>query len=172
MLTTFSVNYSSNTPITLDLSSISGNSTFVQGRESNEIDNTVNLYQDCIVNVKGITGHSSTAPSIGQEIRVCVWGADTSLASVPLDTLDGVDSAETLSHASVLNSLRLAGAAAVTIGTAGLVYYIQPFSIASLFGGVVPKFWGLYVSHNHNGALAAAQSALFSYNGIKTTGSS
>ena len=47
------------------------------------------------------------------------------------------------------------------------MYYIQPFSVASLFGGVMPKFWGLFLAHNHTGALAASQSALFSYNGIK-----
>ena len=69
----------------------------------------------------------------------------------------------------MLNSLRFAGAAAVTVATAGLVYYFQPFSIAQLFGGILPKFWGLYVAHNHTGALAAAQSALFSYNGITYT---
>jgi hypothetical protein len=69
----------------------------------------------------------------------------------------------------VLNSLRLAAAPAVTVATAGLVYYIQPFSVAQLFGGIMPKFWGLFLSHNHAGALAAAQSGLFSFNGVTYT---
>lgn len=169
-MATVNIAYSSNTAITFDISSLGTSSTFVAGQESNEIDNaTTNKYDDALVNVKGITGHASTAPTIGQYIGLWVWGADTSLATTAIDVLDGTGSAETLSHVSVLNSLRFAGSASVTVATAGLVYYIQPFSVAQLFGGIMPKFWGLYLAHNHTGALAAAQSALFSYNGITYT---
>lgn len=166
-MATVTVNYSANTAITFDLSSLGTSSTFVAGRESTEIDNTTNKYVDCIVNVKGITGHATTAPTVGQQIVLYCWGADTSLATTAIDVLDGTDSAETLGHVSVLNSLRLCGAATVTVATAGLVYYFQPFSIASKFGGVMPKFWGLFVAHNHTGALGASNSGLFSYNGVK-----
>jgi hypothetical protein len=166
-MATAQLTYSANTAITFDISSLGTSASFVAGRESTEIDNTTNRYIDCIVNVDGITGHASTAPTIGQLIALYCWGADTSLATTPIDTLDGTDSAETLAHVSVLNSLRLAGSAAVTVATAGLVYYIQPFSVAQLFGGIMPKFWGLYLAHNHTGALAASQSGLFSFNGIK-----
>lgn len=158
--------YSANTAITFDISSLATSSTFVAGRESAQIDNTSNLYVDAIVNVKGITGHASTAPTIGQAINLYVWGSDTSLATTAIDVLDGTDSAETLAHLSVLNSLKSVASPAVTVATAGLLYYIQPFSVAQFFGGVMPKFWGLYLAHNHTGALAAAQSGLFSYNGI------
>jgi hypothetical protein len=161
--------YSANTAITFDVSSLGTSSTFVAGRESTQIDNTTNQYIDCIVNCDGITGHASTAPTIGQYIGLWVWGADTSLATTAIDTLDGTDSAETLSHVSVLNSLRFAAGPAVTVATAALVYHIQPFSVAQLFGGVMPKFWGLYLAHNHAGALAASQSGIWSYNGITFT---
>jgi hypothetical protein len=160
---------SSNTAITFDISSLGTSSSFVSGRESTQIDNTSTNYVDAIVNVKGITGHASTAPTVGQIIALYAWGADTSLATTAIDVLDGTDSAETLSHVSVLNSLRFVAAPAVTVATAGLVYYIQPFSIAALFGGVMPKFWGLYLAHNHTGALAASQSGLFSFNGVTYT---
>jgi hypothetical protein len=169
MATVLTQTYSSNTAITFDLSSLATSSTFVAGRESTQIDNTSTQYIDCIVNVDGITGHASTAPTVGQMIQLYVWGADTSLATTAIDTLDGTDSAETLSHVSVLNSLRLAAAPTVTVATAALVYYIMPFSVASLFGGVMPKFWGLYVAHNHTGALGASNSGLFSFNGITYT---
>ena len=33
----------------------------------------------------------------------------------------------------------------------------------------MPKFWGLFLAHNHTGALAATQSGLFSFNGITYT---
>jgi hypothetical protein len=106
---------------------------------------------------------------VGQVIQLYCWGSDVSLATTAIDVLDGTDSAETLGHVSVLNSLKFVAAPAVTVATAGLLYYIQPFSVAQLFGGNMPKFWGLYLAHNHTGALAAAQSGLFSYNGITYT---
>lgn len=168
-MATVNVAYSANTAITFDISSLGTSATWVVGRESSQIDNTANLYVDCIVNVDGIVGHASTAPTIGQSINLWCWGADTSLATTPIDVLDGTDSAETLGHVSVRDSLRLAGVATVTVATAGLSYYIQPFSVAQLFGGIMPKFWGLFLAHNHTGALAAAQSGLFSYNGITYT---
>ena len=166
-MSTATINYSSNTAITFDISSLGTSSTFVAGRECTEVDNTTTKYMDCLVNVGGITGHASTAPTVGQQIVLYCWGADTSLGTTAIDVLDGTDSAETLSHVSVLNSLRLAGAATVTVATAGLVYYIQPFGVASLFDNIMPKYWGLFLAHNHTGALAASQSGLFSYNGIK-----
>lgn len=168
-MTVLTTTYSANTAITFDLSSLGTSSTFVAGRESTQIDNTSTQYVDCLVNVDGITGHASTAPTVGQLIALYCWGADTSLATTAIDVLDGTDSAETLGHVSVLNSLRFAGSAAVTVATAGLVYYIQPFSVAALFGGVMPKFWGLFLAHNHTGALGASNSGLFSFNGITYT---
>ena len=169
MATVITTTYSANTAITFDISSLGTSATFVAGRESTQIDNTTNKYVDVIVDVKGITGHASTAPTIGQYIGLWVWGSDVSLATTAIDVLDGTDSAETLGHVSVLNSLRLAAAPAVTVATSSLVYYIQPFSVAQLFGGIMPKFWGLYLAHNHANALAASQSGLFQYSGITYT---
>ena len=168
-MATLSNSYSSNTAITFDVSALAGSSTFVAGRESTEIDNSSNLYLDALVNCDGITGHASTAPTVGQQIRLYVWGADTSLATTPIGVLDGTDSAETLTHAAVLNHLALARVATVTVATAALTYYFRPFAVAPLFGGVLPKFWGLYLAHNHTGALGAGQSGIWSYNGIKLT---
>lgn len=169
MSTILTQTLSANTAITFDISSLGTSSTFVAGRESSQVDNTSTNYVDAIVNVDVITGHASTAPTIGQQIQLYAWGADTSLATTAIDVLDGTDSAETLSHVSVLNSLKFVAAPTVTVATAALGYYIQPFSVASLFGGVMPKFWGLYLAHNHTGALAASQSALFSFNGVTYT---
>ena len=166
-MATANVNYSANTAITIDLSSLATSSTFLGGYESTEIDNTTTKYMDALVNVKGIVGHASTAPTIGQMIVVYVWGSEASLATTAIDVLDGTASTETLSNAHVLNALKFAGAATVTVATAALTYYIQPFSIAALFGGVMPKFWGLYVAHNHTGALGASNNSLVEFTGIK-----
>lgn len=160
------MNYSADTALAIDLSSLATSSTFLAGRESDQQDNTSNKYDDVIVHCHGILGHASTAPTIGQIIAIYLWGSDVSLATTPIDTLDGADSAETLSHAGILRAMSLVRNPGVTAATAALKYYPKPFNVAEYFGGNMPKFWGLYVTHNHTGALAAAQSGLFSYYGI------
>lgn len=155
--------------IAIDLSSLGSSATFVAGRESTEIDNTSLNYMNALVNCNGVVGHASTAPTIGQVINLYCWGADTALGTTPIDVLDGADSTETLGHVSVLDSLAFAGSAQVTVATAALTYYFKPFTVAQLFGGVMPDFWGLFLAHNHTGALAASQTGLFTYQGITYT---
>lgn len=165
-MATSTINYGTDTAITFDVSSLGASSTFLAGRESTQIDNTTNKFVDAIVTCDGILGHASTAPTVGQQIQLYLWGSDVSLATTPIDVLDGTDSAETLAHDSVRQSLRLVAAPTVTVATAGLKYYIMPFSVASYFDQM-PKFWGLFLAHNHTGALAASQSGIWSYYGIK-----
>lgn len=162
------ITYGTRTAITIDPSSLAASSTFVAGVESAEQDNTSDLYLDVMVEGK-VTGHASTAPTVGQQIQVYVWGSNVSLATTAIDVLDGTSSAETLGHVAVLNALKPASTATVTVATAGLVYPILPFSVAALFGGVMPMFWGLFVAHNHTGTLAASQSNLFFKTGVKVT---
>lgn len=157
--------YSATQAITLDLSSLAASATFVSGIESGEIDNTTNLYVDAQVYVKGITAGAS-ALTVGQQIRVYVWGSEVSLGTTAIDTLDGTSDAETITHVSILNSLKLAAAPEATETNANRVFWVQPFGVAQFFGGVLPRFWGLFVSHNHAGSLAAGNNNLFSYRGI------
>lgn len=165
-MATSTINYGSDTAITFDVSSLGTSSTFLAGRESTQIDNTTNKFVDAIVTCDGILGHASTAPTVGQQIQLYLWGSDVSLATTPIDVLDGTDSAETLAHDSVRQSLTLVGSPTVTVATAGLKYYIKPFSVVDYLGHM-PKFWGLFLAHNHTGALAATQSGIWSYYGIK-----
>jgi hypothetical protein len=157
--------YGTDTAITFDVSSLATSATFVAGRESTQIDNTSNLYNDAQVYCDGITAGAS-ALTIGQMIRLYVWGSTVSLATTAIDTLDGTDSAETLTHVAILNSLRLVDQAVATETNANRVFYFQPFAVAQFFGGVLPPFWGLFVAHNHAGSLAASQSGIWSYRGI------
>jgi hypothetical protein len=163
MATVLTTTYSANTAITLDLSSLAASS--VAGRECTQITGANEV--DAIVNVKGITG-SASAATIEQGISIYCWGADTSLATTAIDTLVGTDGTRTLTLPA-LQSLRFVARAYTTVTTASQVYYFMPFSIAQLFGGVMPKFWGLFVITDLTGGLAAAMSAKFSFNGITYT---
>ena len=144
-MATTTVNYAANATITIDLANLGSSATFVAGRESSQIDNTTNKYIDALVSGKISVG---TSPTANTTIAVYVWGADTSLATTAIDVLDGTDSAETLTNTGILNALKLGAAISVPATTSDVQYEVLPFSVASLFGGVMPKFWGLYVAHN------------------------
>jgi hypothetical protein len=128
----------------MDLANLASSATFVAGRESSQIDNTSNKYIDAMVSGKVSVG---TTPTAATTIAVYVWGADTSLATTAIDVLDGTDSAETLTNVGILNALKLGAAITIPANTSDVAYEVLPFSVASLFGGVMPKFWGLYVAH-------------------------
>lgn len=165
-MATSTVNYSSNTAITMDLSALASSATFVAGRESSQVDNTTNKYVDVLVSGSVSVG---TTPTANTSILVYVYGADTSLATTAIDVLDGTDSAETLTNVGILNALRLGAAINVPAATTDVQYFVLPFSVAALFGGVVPKFWGLYVAQNTGAALRtnAINTNSFEYVGIK-----
>jgi hypothetical protein len=168
-MSTQNIAYSANTAITMDLSALGSSSTFVAGRESNEINNTSNLYDKVIVRGSIIVG---TTPTLPCQLNVYLWGADTSLATTAIDVLDGVDSAETLTNTTVLtNALILARAMPILVNTSNTTYYMSPFEVSQFFGGIMPKFWGLFVAHNHTAALKtdAGNTNSFSFNGITYT---
>ena len=168
-MTTQNIAYSSNTAITMDLSALGSSSTFIAGRESNQIDNTTDKFIDALVRGRFIVG---TTPTLPCELDIYVWGSDISLATTAIDVLDGTDSAETLTNTTVLaNGLVLARACPVLVNTSDKTYYVTPFSVAKLFDWIMPKFWGLFVAHNMTAALKtdAGNTNSFSFNGITYT---
>lgn len=167
------INYSSNTTITMNLANLGSSATLVAGRESSEIDNTTNKYLDALV--QGVVSVGTT-PTANTSISVYVYGSDRSLAGSAwptgggLNPLDGTDSAETFTNSGPLYSmLRLGAIINVLAATSDLAYYLAPFSVAQLFGGVMPQFWGLYVAHNTGVNLRnnAVNTDSFRYAGIK-----
>lgn len=145
-MSTTTVNYSgTGTSITMDLANLATSSTFVAGRESSEIDNTTNKYLDALVQGRISVG---TTPTANTYIKVFVWGSDVSLATTAIDVLDGTDSAETLTNVGIRDALKLGAEIAVPATTSDVAYEVQPFSVAALFGGWMPRFWGIFVAHN------------------------
>ncbi len=166
-MATQTINYSANTAITMDLANLGTSSTWVAGRESTEVDNTTNKFVDAIVQGAISVG---TTPTANTTINIFVYAADTSLATTPIDVIDGLDSAETITNTGVLYSMfRLGAAINVLVNTSDIAYPVAPFSIAQLFGGVMPKYWGLFVAHNTGVNLRnnAVNTNSFEYVGIK-----
>jgi hypothetical protein len=172
-MATQSLSYDSTTDtnaITISLASLTTSATWIAGRESTVVSNASNLYLDYLVSGQVTVG---TTPTVNTEIRVYVYAplkVVSSTFSYPIATttmLTGSDAAATF-EANQLVKLRLADAATV-IATSDRAYSFN-FSIASLFGGVVPIKWGLFVSHNTAVNLnATAGNHWFHWTGIKNT---
>lgn len=138
------VTYATPSALTITLASLATSSTLVAGRESNEIDNTTNKYVDALLQGKITTG---TTPTTDKLIAVYVWGSDTSAATTARDVIDGADSVETITSDKIRDGfLRLAATMAVD-ATSDRTYEFGPVSVANLFGGVMPRYWGVFVTH-------------------------
>lgn len=163
------ITYGAVQALTFDISGLATSASFLGGYESNEIDNSTTRWDDIEISCDGITGHATTAPVIGQRIELYLWGNDITIATVTIDTLDGTASVETLSHDAVRQALRFVAAPTVTAAVAALKYPILSFGVSQFFGGNLPAFCGMYLTHNHAGALGLTQASLFTWRGVKYT---
>ena len=165
-MATTTISYGANTSITMDLSALANSAAFLAGRQCVTIDNTTNKYVDALVRGNFTVG---TTPSTTGSLNVYVWGADTDPATTAIDSIVGTDSTCTFTSTSLGATVLFARSIPVLVATSDTKYQVQPFSVAAIFGGILPKFWGLYVSNATNVALRtnAANTNSFSYNGIK-----
>lgn len=139
----------SSVDLTITLASLASGSSgvFTAGQESTAVDNTTNVDVDHLLSGKITTG---TSPTASRSINVYAYANLSSSSGTPTypDVLDGTDSAETFTSANVMNSAVKFVANMVIDNTSDRAYYFGPVSVASLFGGVLPKFWGVYVAHD------------------------
>lgn len=136
--------YATAVEIDIDPESLASSAARTAGVESASVDNTSNKYLDALVGGKIKTG---TSPTVGKQIDVWVY-ADWDGASGFPDVLDGTKSAETIASENVRNSaLRLLASIRVD-ATSDRIYYLAPTSVAALFGGVMPRKWGLFLAHD------------------------
>ena len=64
------------------------------------------------------------------------------------DVLTGADSSKTITNAQVRDSSLVLATSMATIATSDISYYFAPVSIAALYGGSLPKKFGVFVVHN------------------------
>lgn len=162
-MATSTINYTTTT-ITCSPASLATSSTLLAGRESTEVDNTTTKYIDALLDGFITTG---TTPTVDKSIRVYVWGSHTSLATTAKDVLDGLDSAETLSSSEQRNSMLVQAKVITVNATSDVKYDFGSISIADLFGQM-PKYWGIFITHDTVAALnATAGNHEFKFTGIK-----
>lgn len=146
----------SSVALTISLASLASGSSgvFTAGQESTAVDNTSNLDVDHLLS--GVI-RAGTSPTSSRYINVYVYANISSSSGTPTypDVLDGTDSAETFTSANVMNGIVKLAASLIIDSTSNRDYFFGPVSIASLFGGVLPKFWGVFVAHDTAVALNA-----------------
>ena len=137
------IEYAASSAITITLASLATDADLAAGRESTLADNTTNKYLDYLIAGKITTG---TSPTVSKAIYVFVAGLmeDSTWPSV----LDGTDSDEDFVSANVRNNVCKPVAVMVVTATSDATYYFGPVSVASCFGGVVPKKFVVFVVHD------------------------
>lgn len=140
--------YAASSALTITLASLAQSSTLVVGRESDAVDNSSNKYTDYLLAGQLTTGGTATLAST---IQVCVIGMMDD--STWPGTFDGTDSAETISSTYVKqNFCKIAVDITIDASTA-TAYPFGPVSVAALFGGVCPRKFVVFVTHNTGGNL-------------------
>lgn len=145
------VAYAASSALTISPASLASSGTLVAGVESDAVDNSANLYLDYLIAGNITVG---TTPTSGTQVEVHVVGMrdDTTWP----DVFDGTGSAETITSADVKAGIcRPAAVLGVNAATSNVAYYFGPISVALLFGGVVPRKFVVFVTHNTGVALNA-----------------
>jgi hypothetical protein len=170
-MSTASLNYSSttdSTALTITIASLATSSSSLAGRESTVVDNTSNKYLDALVSGQITTG---TTPTVNKTISIYVYAplkVASSTFTYPIATttaLTAADAAATF-EADQRNNLKLA--AAMNVSATSDRAYSFAFSVAQLFGGVMPLKWGVWVTHDTGVNLnSTAGNHWIHYTGIK-----
>jgi hypothetical protein len=156
------VAYGTSTSLTLTLASLASSAT--AGRESTAIDNTSNLYLDAIVQVK--VALQSGTPANDKAVYVYAYGSED--GSTYTDNATGSDAAITLRAPT---NLRVIGVIECP-DSGALTYESSPMSVAPVFGGILPRKWGIVVRNYTGVALSATEGDhSYKYTGITFTSS-
>jgi len=131
--------------LTIGLASLADDNTNkVAGRESTAVTNTTNADLDHLLSGVIRTG---TSPTAERTIEIWAYSYQSIASGTPTypDVFDGTDSAETVTSRNVLLNLLRMVATLVVDNTSNRDYFFPPTSIATLFGGQLPQFWGVFV---------------------------
>jgi hypothetical protein len=138
------IEYASSAAMTVSPASLASDTNLLAGVESTAVDNTSNKYLDYLLAGKLTTGSS---PTDVRQIQIYVYGQLEDTPVYP-DVIDGSSSGETITSDDIRDAALRLAAVMPTNNTSDRTYYFGPLSVAALFGGSVPKRWGVFVVHN------------------------
>ena len=153
--------YGTTATITASVASLASDTNLLAGIESAPVDNRTDNFEDHILSGKFTTG---TSPTASRQIEV--WAVAWDSNAWP-DVFDGTSSAETITSSDIKNALCKAVAVLPTNNTSDRTYSFTGVSMKSVFGGVLPSQYVLFVVHNTGVALnATAGNHELRYQGI------
>lgn len=157
-MATRKIAYASSANFTITLASLAT----AGARESTAIDNSSNLYIDAMVYV----AVKLQAGSPGSDKAVYIYAYGSEDGTNYGDNVTGSDAAVTMRSPS---NLRLIGVIN-TPDSGALTYKSHPMSVASAFGGILPRKWGIVVVNKTNITLSATEGDHdYNYTGITET---
>lgn len=145
--------YPNSIPIGITLSSLASTTADPPaGRESDEIDNSSNLYEDALVNweIKG-----GTTPTVSKTGNLYVWAGSFNGSVVKRPAgITGVDGNLTLTSAGAQGTLLKPLATFIFNATTGTIYKQAGVSVCQALGVLtLPYKWGLFFHHDGVAAL-------------------
>lgn len=158
-LTTDNIKYGTSTAITITLNSLATSTTV--GRQATVIDNSSNLFIDALVTA--IISTSASAIGSSKTVAIYVSGSED---GTNYDQDDGAMGATDAGY--TINSPTNLKLARVMYCPTSSKVYNAVFSVANLFGGVMPRKWTVVVCNDTNQSLAASGNSM-SYTGITYT---
>lgn len=162
--TTDKISYGTSTAITCTLTALATSAT--AGRVATVVDNTSNFFDDALVTIQISTG--SSAPKAGAAAYVYFSGSEDGTNMDSDDT--AITNATTDAAYTVNAASNLKGPGVIAMPTASKTY-TKTFSVASFFGGLMPRFWTFVVVADiySSGNTGSADGS--SYTGITYTNS-
>lgn len=153
--------YGTTATITASVASLASDTNLLAGIESAIVDNRTDGFEDHILSGKFTTG---TSPTASRQIEI--WAVAWDSNAWP-DVFDGTSSAETITSADIKNALCKAVAVLPTNNTSDRTYSFTGVSMKTVFGGVLPSQYVLFIVHNTGVALnATAGNHELRYQGI------
>lgn len=137
--------YGTEADVTITLASLATSTTKLAGRQSTAIDNTSLKALDYLVSGKITTG---TSPTTAKSIEIWAVAALDYSAPTFLAGFGASDAASPTLIAENKISVAKLVASIPTVATSDQAYSFGAVSIASLFGGVVPPKFVLFVTHD------------------------
>lgn len=147
------VTYSNSTTLTqTNLDGLTTSATWVAGWESDAIDNSSTKYED--IAITATIKANTSAPSAAAQARMYLV-AENADGTWP-DVFDGTESTETVTATNIRDAICRLAAFTDTDTTASRVYYMHCPSVATVFGGFVPRKFVIFITHSMSTALATS----------------
>lgn len=143
MATTASTVFGTSTALTITLASLATSSTLLVGRNGTAVDisGITTIPIDILLGGSIMTGTTPTTAKI-----IEVWAAASENGTAYSGTVPATDAGLTM-VAETKGLLRLVASMA-TNATSNTAYTFAPVSLASLYGGILPRKFNVFVTHS------------------------